>query len=526
MVLFSSKRLNPSVIKVLMKLLITLLLVGLSSLSLAQQICPVSAQEVAVFFGNGIDTTQKEAERSRDALRKQLGDTYNGKTLTYTLAYNKTDGFSADLIQSAAQAGIQFDSQLSAWLYGLSIAPDWFNQGYQSWLLAQSQIAAEELTSHVAAYQEALQLGKKVMVISHSQGNYYVNAAKKLLEAIQPALPMTAFGIFGVATPANNVGGDSQPYYTNNRDVILAVPGSLPTNWALKNAAGEAVGLINPLKAHGFEDTYMSGDYDLRPALVAGIKQRMSTLTSLVKPITCSDDVYRKHFLSLVAGSYTSLCNFQSTLSALTIDSQAKFSALGQTVDASGVESYVTLTQSFTTGSISASDASAVVNWVQSGLYAFGGLSTPGVASVSCRGNGIDPLVPVSYIPNKLDITNDVLGLLADKRRLFPKSTCFSSDPFAPVVSNVPVYFTGSVLTYGDKSLDLKATNRATEGVVILPGATATLGGSSPDYEPQFRYNVTFQDNTAFQVLYKLSSGITYFGVTGATNQALSCYLP
>jgi hypothetical protein len=250
---------------------------------------------------------------------------------------------------------------------------------------------------------------------------------------------------------------------------------------------------------------------------------------------SCNDanNNYRKHFLSLVAGSYASACNTPFVASAFTIDANATFSALGQTVDASGVEAYVFLTQSFATGSISSGATSpysglnrtAVVNWVQSGLYYLGGLELPGVASVSCAGNPLAPAqVAPSTIPNKLDITDDVLKLLADKRRVFPKSTCVSYDIASPLVSNVPVYFTGSVLTYGDKSLDLKA-NRAFENVTILPGAMASIA-SSPDYEPQFRYNVTFGDNALLTLTYKLSSGLSFFSVTPANGAALFCSLP
>jgi hypothetical protein len=110
-----------------MKLLITLLLICLSFASLAQQTCTTPTQQIAVFFGNGIDTDQESAETSKARLQQYLGETYEGQTLTYDLAYNNTTNFVVDLLQSTAQAGIQFDSQILAWLYGLGLAPDWFN---------------------------------------------------------------------------------------------------------------------------------------------------------------------------------------------------------------------------------------------------------------------------------------------------------------------------------------------------------------------------------------------------------------
>ena len=91
----------------------------------------------------------------------------------------------------------------------------------------------------------------------------------------------SSFGIFGVATPANNVGGASSPYLTNHRDIILLVPGSLPSNWMLRNAVdGTLVDGLLPysVDAHSFVKTYMSYDFDISPAVIAGVQQEMGSL--------------------------------------------------------------------------------------------------------------------------------------------------------------------------------------------------------------------------------------------------------
>jgi hypothetical protein len=435
------------------KLLITvtafLLSLLTSSPALAQQTC-APPQETVIFFGNGVNAEDYEAKESLKLLRTQLTDTYNGQKLSYDLAYNSTYTLWLDLPQSALQLGVQFDSSIAQWLSDTRLALKWFTDWYQTVLSYVPVVIANDVVKHVQSYKSAIAQGKKVLVVSHSQGNFYVNEAKKLLALELTPAQMQNFAIFGVAVPADNVGGAPGPYYTNHRDFIYqVVPGSLPANWTLKRADGSSADNLGALDAHFFNPTYLSLDYDIRPALLTGIQSQLSALQAATAGGSCNDanNNYRKHFLSLVAGSYASACNTPFVASDFTIDANATFSALGQTVDASGVDAYVALTQSFATGGIYASavyspvgkpNQTAVVNWVQSGLYYLGGLELPGVARVSCAGNPIAPTqVAASYIPNKLDITNDVLALLADKRRVFPKSTCVSNDPGAPLVSNV-----------------------------------------------------------------------------------------
>src|SRR5207245_6943601 len=117
---------------------------------------------------------------------------------------------------------------------------------------------------------------------------------------------MQSFGTFGVATPANNVGGDTRPYYTNHRDIIQIVPASLPYNWTLRRADGSVADDVSRIEAHLF-DTYMSSSYDLRASLLLGIKQQLSALES--PSPSCDSLDYRKQFVRLVAGTYLGSCD-------------------------------------------------------------------------------------------------------------------------------------------------------------------------------------------------------------------------
>ena len=147
-------------------------------LSFGQMTCPVPEQKVVIFFGNGINTPFENAGESRRQLKLAVGDTYNSQTLRYDLAYNKTSGIALDLGQSALQAGVQFDSQIMGWFNNIGIAPDWFNQWYQGFTVALTNVIADEVSDHVDKYSAAIRHGQKAVVVAHSQKNFYFSGKK------------------------------------------------------------------------------------------------------------------------------------------------------------------------------------------------------------------------------------------------------------------------------------------------------------------------------------------------------------
>lgn len=269
-------------------------LTAFASPAYAQQ-CNNAPEEFRVFFGNGILNSQIAANDSKDLLAYELGSTYNSQKITYDLAYNYSDSAYIDLLQSFDQQLGQYSSQLWLWLYDKGVVPTWYKDFRQRLNIANYQINSSELTEHVAKFKEAILQGQKVLVVSHSQGNFYVNEAKQILASAQPAVPMGSFGIFGVASPANNVGGASGPYLTNHIDMITWVPSSLPANWTLKRttAGTPAEGILSPVAAHSFTGAYMNAKFDIAPAIIGGIKNQMSNLVDPPKvaksgPITAT----------------------------------------------------------------------------------------------------------------------------------------------------------------------------------------------------------------------------------------------
>ncbi|HDN26424.1 MAG TPA: hypothetical protein ENG03_04900 [Thioploca sp.] len=225
-----------------------------------QQKCEAISDEIRVVFSNGELTTPKQAFTAQNELALSLGHTYQGQGITYDLAYNYSADAFDELLQSAKPQRwyVELAQRVSNWKY---------------------QIKAPELVDHVEKYREAVLQGQKVLVVSHSQGNFYANLARLILTFQKPAIQMASFGIFGVATPTNNIGGKKTPYLTNHLDVITSVPGSLPANWTLRHADnGGIVNQIGSVPANNFAETYLSPHYDSRPEIVKGISRALSQL--------------------------------------------------------------------------------------------------------------------------------------------------------------------------------------------------------------------------------------------------------
>ncbi len=238
-----------------MKIIILFLL---SSFAYAQQ-CEL--EKFRVVFSNGELTTPKQAFTAMNELALNLGNNHADEGITYDLAYNYSDAAFKQLLQTSDQR-----------LWYINLARLIYNWKYQ--------VHTPELNEHVEKYREAILQGQKVLVVSHSQGNFYTNLAQQMLTNQKPAITMESFGIFGIATPSSRVGGNGT-YLTNHLDIITSIPGSLEANWTLRRIDnGKIVDNIGSIPAHNFNHTYLSPYYDIRPEIITGIKQELSKLTT------------------------------------------------------------------------------------------------------------------------------------------------------------------------------------------------------------------------------------------------------
>jgi hypothetical protein len=110
-----------------------------------------------------------------------------------------------------------------------------------------------DLIAQVKAYKDSIKLGHGVIVVAHSQGNYYTNEAYEELDEWMKDY----FHMFGVATPANHVAGysvddASAPYVLFHNDFINSIVTALPSNLHDPRHSG-----FPSVEAHDFYESYM-----------------------------------------------------------------------------------------------------------------------------------------------------------------------------------------------------------------------------------------------------------------------------
>lgn len=251
-----------------------LLLATAGSAQAAPYTCPKSHYEVdlAVVYGNGMFTTAAQAGKQRDVLRPLVAARLGHEpfAIAFDLAYNDDEDTLSQLWEVAKQRRVMSVSQFLRVVSRLLPAPDWFQEETQR-IASGVDLAAfendEDLDQHVQTYRDHLRKGRKVVVIAHSQGNLYANAAyRRLFESDSPTPGQHGFGTVGIATPAPVVAGWMPPsclpsgcYTTFAEDVIInavrtALPDTLPAN-----VIGSASGRLpsGDLLWHGLRESYL-----------------------------------------------------------------------------------------------------------------------------------------------------------------------------------------------------------------------------------------------------------------------------
>lgn len=236
-----------------------------------------------VFYGNGIMDDVTERDLSVRRVRSMLGSEFAGEPISkYAMSINPSDGLLGDLLESFAQK-LAEDRSLSwqlffRWVSGEfvsssveNILMDYFgfdgpNRIYQAAarLGGQTGYTDPTVVQHVSNYESELLAGKRVMVVSHSQGNLYSNAAYARLQRLgRTEYNLHAFGIAAIATPATNVAtGDD--YVTSDTDLVMDAvrnivsPATLPANdFSVPSfASGDPYRL-----GHSFNGVYTSQSY-------------------------------------------------------------------------------------------------------------------------------------------------------------------------------------------------------------------------------------------------------------------------
>lgn len=193
------------------------------------------AGKITILHLNGINTSNDQAEFNRQELENKylakLKEKYPNDTFEFAKVHNIHYTLMLDLYESFIQlqgeqggffnflAGIIVESSMAGRLLDL------FTETTEAATLDKIyQFASSRLLA-----------GEKIIVVSHSQGNFYGN---ELYEKIKNDLPgkIQSIKLVSIATPSSYVAGEdssSYPYLTLKCDKINDVPGNLEYNYTL-----------------------------------------------------------------------------------------------------------------------------------------------------------------------------------------------------------------------------------------------------------------------------------------------------
>lgn len=249
---------------------------------------------VVVVFGNGVFNTETDAQWSLLSLGSRLGN-YLGlpfrdlvEQYDFALAYNQTrcdaPGFESclnDVLESYSQWKLDLPSDLesisegSFWRYLTEAdGTDTFSQNALSILesalvdLDISPVTSEDLTAHLGFYASRIGEGKVVILVGHSQGNFFGNLAYDIM----PNQTKQGFRMVSVATPDGRVLNSDEPRVTLYQDFIWGLLGALgPT------ISDPSCGL--PLTCHQFHRHYLDGN-EAGPAILRAVTEARDDLLS------------------------------------------------------------------------------------------------------------------------------------------------------------------------------------------------------------------------------------------------------
>lgn len=246
------------------------------------EFCKYSTR-VWIYFGNGVLNTKRDAERSAKELRDRAGPFLNRYPDLLPLVANLDDiGIACNIDGNAAEQLAQayeqkFNTEFQnfwRWLSNLSEAPDWFRKHVAHAILTEDkgfESRDAELKAHVAEYSVHLANGDGVLVVPHSQGNFYAHAAYRLLMKKHGTL--VHFKITPIASPYFESTSDkllnNWPYTTLFSDGVigLLVPHHFPPN-----VRNEPAGLWD----HSFVEHYLNGN-ESGPKILGDIACIVST---------------------------------------------------------------------------------------------------------------------------------------------------------------------------------------------------------------------------------------------------------
>jgi hypothetical protein len=250
--------------------------------NISQQYQQGCGKGTVIVFGNGMRNEKKHAKSSLETLKKAFMQNY-GKLLEpndtenrikFDIAYNSYEKYWFDALQVGRNYLNQWQlvDNISDLLWGSR----WDTPSpWMSFLNDENEyyfLKDKDLVSQLIMYENYIHNGYRVIIVSHSQGNFYANNVSRFLFTFESSIANIQ-----VATPATsmyNFTSRPSPWSTFMDDKVMKhVPLKLKPN--IKGGASDsAVNQSNDIKGHSFEAAYMfveeSRDKIMRDIVNAG----------------------------------------------------------------------------------------------------------------------------------------------------------------------------------------------------------------------------------------------------------------
>jgi hypothetical protein len=234
-------------------------------------------KETTVFFVNGVFTFRSTAYETLLHLALDSASVLPREELEhtqFTLAYNPTL-LVLDLWEAVRQRLENDFSRFYRYLAGIENMPDFMAAVLRSEAATVDVVAllnSPTALSHVLTYKREILEGRKVVLVAHSQGNFFANRAYMSLSSEE----RRSAGIVSVANPDSAV-ADGRPYTTLTNDlVIAAIPGALPANTT--NSANADHDFLH----HGLVESYLVAGTASRSRILGHLSNAIDTVESPV----------------------------------------------------------------------------------------------------------------------------------------------------------------------------------------------------------------------------------------------------
>lgn len=212
--------------------------------------CPSQRSELSLYYGNGMFTSLIGQRQSQLKLMQLTRSQLPGFKVSYKLAINHNENPFDQLLEVTRQKLLQDYGIILLWLAGKENAPDWFRETLSDIVIqyqAFSYILDSDLQQHIRQYTQDIEQCQKVLLVAHSQGNFYGNEAWRWVYGKTvgdfPLRQLKVMGMVSVTTPASHV-GESLSYLGDQQQITRYLTRDKLTSSALASAGYDSAANI------------------------------------------------------------------------------------------------------------------------------------------------------------------------------------------------------------------------------------------------------------------------------------------